>query len=90
MTAPARILVVEDEARIAEVVQSYLERDGHVVALAATGEEALADLTRRRFDLLVLDLGLPGVPGEEVCRQVRAASTCPSSCSRPETPRRTW
>ena len=77
MTAPARILVVEDEARIAEVVQSYLERDGHVVALAATGEEALADLTRRRFDLLVLDLGLPGVPGEEVCRQVRAASDVP-------------
>ena len=77
MTAPARILVVEDEARIAEVVQSYLERDGHVVALAGTGEEALADLARRRFDLLVLDLGLPGVSGEEVCRQVRAASDVP-------------
>ena len=77
MTAPARILVVEDEARIAEVVQSYLERDGHVVAVAATGEEALADLARRRFDLLVLDLGLPGVSGEEVCRQVRVASDVP-------------
>jgi DNA-binding response OmpR family regulator len=77
MTAPARILVVEDEARIAEVVQSYLERDGHLVARAATGEEALADLTRRRFDLLVLDLGLPGVTGEEVCRRVRASSDVP-------------
>ena len=77
MTAPARILVVEDEARIAEVVQSYLERDGHLVATAATGEDALAELTRRQFDLLVLDLGLPGVTGEEVCRQVRAASDVP-------------
>jgi DNA-binding response OmpR family regulator len=71
MTASARILVAEDEIRIAEVMQSYLERDGHVVALAATGEDALTDMSHHTFDLLVLDLGLPGVSGEEVCRQVR-------------------
>jgi len=41
MSTPTRILVVEDEARIAEVVQSYLEREGHMVVRAATGEDAL-------------------------------------------------
>jgi two-component system, OmpR family, response regulator RegX3 len=77
MAGPARILVVEDEARIAEVVQSYLEREGHTVTVAATGEAALSDLERRQADLLVLDLGLPGVSGEDVCRRVRASSDVP-------------
>jgi len=77
MGGPRHILVVEDEARIAEVVQGYLERDGHTVTVAATGEDALAELIRVRFDLLVLDLGLPGISGEEVCRQVRSASDVP-------------
>ncbi len=72
-----RILVVEDEARIAEVVQSYLEGEGHMVVRAATGEDALADLARRRPDLVVLDLGLPGMSGEEVCRRLRAESDVP-------------
>jgi two-component system response regulator RegX3 len=76
MSIPTRILVVEDEARIAEVVQSYLEREGHVVR-AATGEDALADFARRRPDLVVLDLGLPGMAGEDVCRRIRAASDVP-------------
>ncbi len=77
MSSPTRILVVEDEARIAEVVQSYLEREGHMVVRAATGEDALADFARRRPDLVVLDLGLPGMPGEDVCRRIRAASDVP-------------
>ena len=77
MSTPTRILVVEDEARIAEVVQSYLEREGHMVVRAATGEDALADFARRRPDLVVLDLGLPGMPGEDVCRRIRAASDVP-------------
>ena len=74
---PARILVVEDEARIAEVVQSYLERDGHVVAWRRPARRRSPTSPARRFDLLVLDLGLPGVSGEEVCRQVRAESDVP-------------
>jgi two-component system, OmpR family, response regulator RegX3 len=77
MSTPTRILVVEDEARIAEVVQSYLEREGHMVVRTATGEDALADFARRRPDLVVLDLGLPGMPGEDVCRRIRAASDVP-------------
>ena len=77
MPGPARILVVEDEARIAEVVQSYLEGEGHMVDRVATGEDALAVSARRRPDLVVLDLGLPGISGEEVCRRIRAASDVP-------------
>lgn len=77
MGSPIRILVVEDETRIAEVVQSYLEREGHMVARAATGEDALDDFSRRRPDLVVLDLGLPGISGEEVCRRIRAGSDVP-------------
>jgi DNA-binding response OmpR family regulator len=77
MSTLTRILVVEDEARIAEVVQSYLEREGHMVVRTATGEDALADFDRRRPDLVVLDLGLPGMPGEEVCRRIRASSDVP-------------
>ena len=77
MGSPIRILVVEDETRIAEVVQSYLEREGHMVDRAATGEDALDDFSRRRPDLVVLDLGLPGISGEEVCRRIRAGSDVP-------------
>jgi two-component system response regulator RegX3 len=77
MSIPTRILVVEDEARIAEVVQSYLEREGHRGVRAAPGEDALAAFARRRPDLVVLDLGLPGMAGEDVCRRIRAASDVP-------------
>jgi len=77
MGSPIRILVVEDETRIAEVVQSYLECEGHMVDRAATGEDALDDFSRRRPDLVVLDLGLPGIPGDEVCRRIRAGSDVP-------------
>jgi DNA-binding response OmpR family regulator len=77
MSTPTRILVVEDEARIAEVVQSYLEREGHMVVTAPTGETALADFADRRPDLVVLDLGLPDMAGEDVCRRIRAVSDVP-------------
>ena len=77
MSTPTRILVVEDEARIAEVVLSYLEREGHMVVRAATGEAALDDFAGRRPDLVVLDLGLPDMAGEDVCRRIRAASDVP-------------
>jgi len=77
MTPPVRILVVEDEAHIAEVVQSYLEREGHMVVWAASGEDALDDFDRRRPDLVLLDLNLPGISGEDVCRRIRAGSDVP-------------
>jgi DNA-binding response OmpR family regulator len=72
-----RILVIEDEARIAEVVQQYLERDGHMVVWRATGEDALEDVARRPPSLVVLDLGLPGMSGEDVCRRLRERSDVP-------------
>ncbi len=77
MNGPARILLVEDEARIAEVVRGYLEGEGHIVDRATTGEEALEAAARRRPDLVVLDLGLPGMPGEDVCRRLRSESDVP-------------
>jgi two-component system response regulator RegX3 len=74
---PTRILLVEDEERIAEVVEQYLERAGYMVVRAATGEEALDDVAGRRPDLVVLDLGLPGISGEDVCRGIRSGSDVP-------------
>ena len=66
----SHILVVEDEANIAALVRSYLERDGFTVVWVRTGEEALVELPRHPFALMVLDLGLPGLDGFEVCRRV--------------------
>lgn len=61
-----RVLVVDDERKIREVVGSYLERQGHQVALLEDGEPALAAMTEQRPNLVVLDLVLPDSPGEEV------------------------
>jgi DNA-binding response OmpR family regulator len=71
------VLVVEDEVNIASVVRIALERDGHRVIVTRTGEEALAELPRHAVSLMVLDLGLPGMDGLEVCRRVRAGSSLP-------------
>jgi DNA-binding response OmpR family regulator len=73
----SRVLVVEDESAIANIVRIALEREGYRVLCVRTGEEALAELPRHRFDLVVLDIGLPGIDGLEVCRRVRASSTVP-------------
>ncbi|HEX5642535.1 MAG TPA: response regulator transcription factor [Thermoleophilia bacterium] len=71
------VLVVEDEHNIATVVRIALERDGHRVVAVRTGEEALAELPRHPVGLVVLDLGLPGMDGLEVCRRIRAGSSLP-------------
>jgi DNA-binding response OmpR family regulator len=67
-----RILVVEDDRDIAELVGRYLEKAGFAVELAAAGRDALAAIAKRQPDLLVLDLMLPQVDGLEICRAVRA------------------
>jgi DNA-binding response OmpR family regulator len=64
-----RILVVEDEANIASIVRTYLEREGFDVLWVRSGEDALAELTRHPLSLMVLDIGLPGIDGFEVCRR---------------------
>ncbi|MEV0274301.1 MAG: response regulator transcription factor [Hamadaea sp.] len=69
-----RILVVDDDPTVADVVRRYLERAGMTVELAADGDTALAAYAARRPDLVVLDLMLPGVDGLEVCRRMRQSS----------------
>ncbi len=69
-----RALVVDDEAPLAEVVASYLQRDHFEVAVCHTGAEALSVAREVDPDVVVLDLGLPGIDGLEVCRQLRTFS----------------
>ncbi|WP_432890940.1 response regulator [Kribbella sp. CA-245084] len=67
------VLVVEDEAAIAEVIELYLRRDGFDVRTESDGEAALAAWRRLRPVAVVLDIGLPGRDGADVCRTMRAA-----------------
>jgi two-component system response regulator ResD len=73
----AKILVVDDEPNIREVVGLYLRRDGHEVVSAADGEEALSVFGESEPDLVVLDLMLPKLSGLEVCRRMRADRRVP-------------
>ena len=67
----ARILVVEDESDLAELVAFNLRQAGHTVSTAANGSTALAEVQRKRPDLIVLDVMLPDITGVEVCRRLR-------------------
>lgn len=67
----SRILVVEDESDLAELVAFNLKQAGHVVTTAGTGATALAEIRRQRPDLIVLDVMLPDITGLEVCRRLR-------------------
>jgi DNA-binding response OmpR family regulator len=71
----ARILVVDDEPHILEVVRAYLERDGHNVATATDGDAALAHAREGATDLIVLDVMLPGRSGFEVLRELRRSGS---------------
>ena len=73
----ATVLIVEDDHNIGNLVRTYLERDGYGVVWVRSGEEALAELERHPLSLVVLDVGLPGIDGFEVCRRVRARSEVP-------------
>ena len=68
------VLVVEDEMKLRDLVRSFLEREGFTVLSAATGAEALQFEAKAMPDLVVLDLGLPDIPGEEVARELRKRS----------------
>ena len=74
---PARILIVDDEPVVRDLIAAHLGGDGGVPTGAATGEEALAMMDRQPFDLIILDVWLPGMSGFETCRQIRARSDIP-------------
>jgi DNA-binding response OmpR family regulator len=71
------ILVVEDEPKIREVLMAYLKNEGWEVDYTANGFEAVEMFDRGQYDLVILDLMLEGLPGEEVCRQLREKSVVP-------------
>ena len=85
-----RILMVDDEPQIRRVLRATLTAQGYEVQEARTGEEALLAFRESRFDLVLLDMNMPGMGGLETCRQIRAtALKSPSSCSRFTTRKRT-
>jgi DNA-binding response OmpR family regulator len=72
-----RILMIEDDARLSEMVGDYLGKSGFRVTVSGTAAEGVARLANESFDALVLDLMLPDMDGLEVCRRVRAGSDLP-------------
>ncbi|WP_238366079.1 response regulator transcription factor [Mesobacterium pallidum] len=72
-----KILIVDDDPRLRELLRIALERDGHVTLQAADGATALTHAAREAPDLIVLDVGLPEMDGFEVCRRIRARSEVP-------------
>ncbi|MDT7728828.1 MAG: hypothetical protein QOI21_5404 [Actinomycetota bacterium] len=70
----SRLLVVEDDKTIGDVLQTSLRRHGYDVSWRQTGREALDEAARGEFDLVLLDLGLPDLDGVEVCRRMRAVA----------------
>lgn len=75
--ASKRVLVVDDESRIREVVEYALRRDGYDVIAVADGQSALESLSCQSFDLAVLDIMLPDISGLELCRRLRAENRLP-------------
>ena len=73
----AHILIVDDEPSITDFVSYNLRKEGYRVAVASTGDQALALAGAEEFDLVVLDVMLPGMDGYEVCRRLREHSTVP-------------
>jgi DNA-binding response OmpR family regulator len=73
----ATVLVVEDERKLRDFVRSYLERAGFTVLSTGSGAQAITMAAEGAPDLVVLDLGLPDVPGETVARELRTASAVP-------------
>jgi len=71
------VLLVEDEPSVGELIRGYLVKDGYQVVWVRSGEDALVELDRHQVRMVVLDVGLPGMDGFEVCRTVRMRSQVP-------------
>jgi DNA-binding response OmpR family regulator len=76
MNKSSKILIVEDEKKIADIVKSYLEREGFEVTCSETGEAAIREI-RNGFDMVILDLKLPDIDGETVCKYIRDVTDIP-------------
>jgi two-component system response regulator RegX3 len=72
-----QILLVEDEIALSEPLAYLLQREGYAVTAAADGPSAIAEFNRGGVDLVLLDLMIPGIPGTEVCREIRTRSQVP-------------
>lgn len=72
-----KILLVDDEPKVCELIRAYLEKDGYDVIIAMDGKNALEQAQRQKPDLIILDLNLPEVDGVEVCRTIRRDSDVP-------------
>jgi DNA-binding response OmpR family regulator len=72
-----QLLLVEDEESIGSLVRAYLEQSGYRVAWVRSGEEALSNLDQLAPRLVILDIGLPGADGFDVCREIRTRSAVP-------------
>ncbi|WP_163101040.1 response regulator transcription factor [Peribacillus alkalitolerans] len=77
MEQTVRILVVDDEERIRRLLKMYLEREGYVIDEAEDGNQALAKVNSTDFDLILLDIMMPGKDGIEVCREIREKKSTP-------------
>ena len=77
MAEKQRILIVDDDRSIAELISLYLEKECFSTRIAEDGEEALRVFEKEGTDLVLLDLMLPGIDGYEVCRRIRATSDVP-------------
>ena len=75
--APIKILYVEDDPRLAKLTTKFLESRGLLVTRARTGHEAVLEANRRQYDVVLLDLMLPGIDGVEVCRMLRTRLDVP-------------
>ena len=70
--ANERILIVDDEEDVIELVRYHLDKNGYKVDTAASGEEALSEARKKSPDLIILDLMLPGIDGLEVCKKLKS------------------
>lgn len=75
--ASAEVLIVEDEPKLAELLQKYLAAAGYAARHVARGDQALEAVRERRPDLILLDIMLPGMDGWDICRQLRTFSDVP-------------
>ncbi|MCI4623805.1 DNA-binding response regulator [Priestia megaterium] len=72
-----RLLLVDDEDRIRRLLKMYLEKEGYIIEEAADGHEAIEKALHIDYDLIVLDLMMPGIDGIEVCKQIREKKATP-------------